>query len=217
MPSPYIPNTDRDREAMLREIGAGSIDELFQDVPGRFCDVPFNLPTPLTELELKEELRQLSSQNTNLDDYACFLGAGYYRHFIPSVISHIIGRSEFYTAYTPYQPEASQGTLQAIYEYQSLVCQLTGMEVSNAGMYDGASATAEAALMACRITNRNNIAVLSTVNPRYREVIKTYGSGQDTAITELEPGLDVLPDACACLVVQQPNFSGHFEEVERYA
>ncbi|MGB2814100.1 MAG: aminomethyl-transferring glycine dehydrogenase subunit GcvPA, partial [Dehalococcoidales bacterium] len=217
MPSPYIPNTDRDREAMLRDIGAGSVDELFQDIPAQFRNVPFNLPPPLTELELKDELRQLSCQNTSLDKYTCFLGAGYYHHFIPSVISHITGRSEFYTAYTPYQAEASQGTLQAIYEYQSLVCQLTGMEISNAGMYDGASAAAEAALMACRVTGRKNIAVLSTVNPGYREVIGTYGSGKDTAITELKPDFEELSGDYACLVVQQPNFFGYFEEAERYA
>jgi glycine dehydrogenase subunit 1 len=217
MPSPYIPNTDHDRADMLRDIGAGSVDELFQDVPAQFRDVPFDLPPPLTELELKGELRQLSRQNASLDDYACFLGAGYYRHFIPSVVGHITGRSEFYTAYTPYQAEASQGILQSIYEYQSLVCQLTGMEISNAGMYDGASAAAEAALMACRLTDRKEVAVLSTVNPRYRDVVGTYCNSQDIAINELRPDSQDLPDECACLLVQQPNFFGHFEEAERYA
>ncbi len=217
MPSPYIPNTDHDRADMLRDIGAGSVDELFQDVPAQFRDVPFDLPPPLTELELKEELRQLSRQNASLDDYACFLGAGYYQHFIPSVVGHITGRSEFYTAYTPYQAEASQGILQSIYEYQSLLCQLTGMQISNAGMYDGASATAEAALMACRLTGRKEVAVLSTVNPRYRDVVGTYCSSQDIAINELRPDSQDLPDECACLLVQQPNFFGHFEEAERYA
>jgi len=192
MPSPYIPNTDHDRTTMLRDIGAGSVAELFQDVPEQFRNVPFNLPPPLTELELTEELRQLSRLNASLDDHACFLGAGYYHHFIPGVVSHITGRSEFGTAYTPYQAEASQGILQATYEYQSLVCQLTGMEISNAGLYDGSSAAAEAALMAGRTTGKKEIAVLSTVNPGYREVI-------------------------GCLVVQQPNFFGCFEEVERYA
>ena len=216
MPSPYISNTDHDRADMLRDIGAGSVDELFQDVPAQFRDVSFDLPLPLTELELKGELRQLSRQNASLDDYACFLGAGYYRHFIPSVVGHITGRSEFYTAYTPYQAEASQGILQSIYEYQSLVCQLTGMEISNAGMYDSASAAAEAALMACRLTGRKEVAVLSTVNPRYRDVIGTYGSGQDTAINELKPDFKDLSNKYACLLVQQPNFFGHFEEVERY-
>ena len=152
MPSPYLPNTDADRSTMLSEIGVSSSDELFQDVPEEFRNVQFKLPPPLSELELKEELRQLSNCNVNLDDYACFLGAGFYRHFIPSVIGHITGRSEFYTAYTPYQAEASQGTLQTIYDYQSLICQLTGMEVSNAGMYDGSTAAVEASLIACRIT-----------------------------------------------------------------
>ncbi len=217
MPSPYIPNTDRDRAVMLRDIGAGSIDELFQDVPAQFRDVRFNLPPPLTELELKEDLRKLSRRNASLDEYACFLGAGYYRHFVPGVVGHITGRSEFYTAYTPYQAEASQGILQSIYEFQSLVCQLTGMEVSNAGMYDGSSASAEAVLMACRITGRKEVAVLPTVNPGYREVIGTYGRGQDITINELKPYFREMPDKCACLMVQQPNFFGYFEDVARYA
>ncbi|HET6477448.1 MAG TPA: aminomethyl-transferring glycine dehydrogenase subunit GcvPA [Dehalococcoidales bacterium] len=217
MPSPYVPNTDQDRAAMLHDIGAGSIDELFQDVPAQFRNATFDLPLPLTELELREELYRLSRQNASPDDYACFLGAGYYHHFIPAVVGHITGRSELYTAYTPYQAEASQGILQAIYEYQSLVCQLTGMEISNAGMYDGSSAAAEAALMACRITGKKEVAVLSTVNPAYREVMGTYGSGQGITIHELKPDFKELSSKYACLIVQQPNFLGYFEKVERYA
>lgn len=217
MPSPYIPNTDHDRRTMLQEIGVSTVDDLFQDVPAKFRNVPFKLPPPLSELELKEELRQLSDRNANLDDYTCFLGAGYYHHFVPSVIGHITGRSEFYTAYTPYQAEASQGTLQATYEYQSLVCQLTGMEVSNAGMYDGSTAAAEAALMACRITRKNRIAVLTTVNPGYREVIDTYAGGRDIASEQVMPDLDNFPSDCACLIVQQPNFFGYFEDLNIYA
>ncbi len=217
MPSPYLPNTDADRSAMLREIGVSTMDELFQDVPAKLRNVQFKLPLPLSELELKEELRRLSNRNANLDEYACFLGAGYYRHFVPSVVGHITGRSEFYTAYTPYQAEVSQGTLQATYEYQSLVCQLTGMEVSNAGMYDGSTAAAEAALMACRITKRDKVAVLSTVNPRYREVIDTYVSGRDITLEQVTPKLDGLPSGCACLIVQQPNFFGYFEDMGTYA
>ncbi|TRZ48435.1 MAG: aminomethyl-transferring glycine dehydrogenase subunit GcvPA [Dehalococcoidia bacterium] len=216
MSSPYLPNTDTDRRAMLREIGVSSADELFHDVPEKFRNVRFKLPPPLSELELKEELRQLSNHNANLDDYVCFLGAGYYRHFIPSVIGHITGRSEFYTAYTPYQAEASQGTLQTIYEYQSLICQLTGMEVSNAGMYDGSTAVAEAALMACRITRRDKVAVLSTVNPGYGKVIDTYAKGHDIPSEKVEPNLDGLASDCACLIVQQPNFFGHFEDIGAY-
>ncbi len=213
---PYLPNTEANRSAMLQEIGVGSADELFRDVPEKFRNVQFKLPPPLSELELKEELRQLSNLNANLDNYSCFLGAGYYRHFIPGVVGHITGRSEFYTAYTPYQAEVSQGTLQTIYEYQSLVCQITGMEVSNAGMYDGSTAAAEAALMACRITRRDKVAVLSTVNPRYFRVVDTYVNGHDIPLEKVEPGLDGLASDCACLIVQQPNFLGYFEDMGAY-
>jgi len=216
MPSPYLPNTDADRQAMLRDIGVSSVEELFQDVPEKFRNIPFKLPPPLSELELKEELRQLSNCNANLNDYTCFLGAGYYRHFIPGVVGHITSRSEFYTAYTPYQAEVSQGTLQTIYEYQSLVCQLTGMEVSNAGMYDGGTAAAEAALMACRITARNKVTVLSTVSPRYCKVVDTYVNGHDIHLEKVDPNLDGLSSDCACLIAQQPNFFGYLEDVETY-
>ena len=216
MPSPYLPNTDADRSTMLSEIGVSSSDELFKDVPKEFRNAQFKLPPPLSELELKEELRQLSNLNANLDDYSCFLGAGFYRHFIPSVIGHITGRSEFYTAYTPYQAEASQGTLQTIYDYQSLICQLTRMEVSNAGMYDGSTAAAEAALMACRITRRDKVAVLSTVNPRYYQVIDTYARGHDIPLDKVEPDSVNLPPDYACLIVQQPNFFGYFEAIKSY-
>ena len=215
MPSPYLPNTDADRSAMLREIGVSSIEKLFQDIPERLRHAHFNLPPPLSELELKKELRQMADLNENLDNYACFLGAGSYRHFIPGIVDHITGRSEFYTAYTPYQAEVSQGTLQTIYEYQSLVCQLTGMEVSNAGMYDVSTAAAEAAMMACTITRRGKVAVLTTVNPTYREVIDTYGRGRNLALETVESDSSLSSD-CACLIVQQPNFLGYFEEMEAY-
>ncbi|MFC1912577.1 aminomethyl-transferring glycine dehydrogenase subunit GcvPA [Chloroflexota bacterium] len=217
MPSPYLPNTDADRSAMLQEIGVKSANELFKDVPEKFRDVSFELPSPLSELELKEEMRQLSEMNLSLDDYACFLGGGHYRHYIPSVIGHITGRSEFYTAYTPYQAEASQGTLQTIYEYQSLVCQLTGMEVSNAGMYDGGTAAAEAALMACRIAKREKVAVLITVNPRYAGVIDTYTSAHNISLKKVELNSDDVLTDSACLIVQQPNFHGYFEDMSKYA
>jgi len=217
MPSPNLPNTEADRRAMLQEIGVSAVDELFQDVPKKFRNVQFKLPLPLSELELKEELRQLSNLNVNLDDYVCFLGAGYYRHFIPSVVSHITGRSEFYTAYTPYQAEVSQGTLQTIYEYQSLMCQLTGMEISNAGMYDGSTAAAEAALMACRITRRDKVLVLSTINPRYYQVIQSYVSGHNISLEKVEPRLDTLSSDCTSLIVQQPNFPGYLEDLELYS
>ena len=215
MPSPYLPNTDADRRAMLREIGVSSIEELFQDIPEKLRHARFKLPPPLSELELKKELHQLASRNASLDNYACFLGGGSYRHFIPSTVEHVTGRSEFYTAYTPYQAEVSQGTLQTVYEYQSLVCQLTGMEVSNAGMYDGSTATAEAAIMACVINKRGKVAVSTTVNPTYREVINTYVTGRNLSIETVELNSS-LPSDCACLIVQQPNFFGYLEEMEAY-
>lgn len=216
MPSPYLPNTDADRSLMLREIGVSSIEELFQDIPERYRHAHFNLPPPLSELELKKELRQLASHNVSLDEYACFLGAGSYRHFIPSIVSHITGRSEFYTAYTPYQAEVSQGTLQPVYEYQSLVCQLTGMEVSNAGMYDGSTAAAEAAIMACTITKKGKVAVLTTLNPTYRKVIDTYVGGRNLSLDTVELSSNHLSSDRACLIIQQPNFFGYFEEMEAY-
>ena len=216
MPSPYLPNTDADRSLMLREIGVSSIEELFQDIPERYRHAHFNLPPPLSELELKKELRQLASHNVSLDEYACFLGAGSYRHFIPSIVSHITGRSEFYTAYTPYQAEVSQGTLQPVYEYQSLVCQLTGMEVSNAGMYDGSTAAAEAAIMACTITKKGKVAVLTTLNPTYRKVIDTYVGGRNLSLETVELSSNHLSSDRACLIIQQPNFFGYFEEMEAY-
>jgi glycine dehydrogenase subunit 1 len=215
MLSPYLPNTDADRRAMLREIGAASVDVLFRDIPEKLRDTHFSLPAPLSELELRKELRQLAESNANLEDYACFLGAGSYHHFVPSVVDHIIGRSEFYTAYTPYQAEVSQGTLQSVYEYQSLVCQLTGMQVSNAGMYDGSTAAAEAAVMACIINKRNKVAVLDTVNPIYCEVISTYVRGRDLAVETIGSDASLSADH-ACLIVQQPNFFGCLDKIETY-
>jgi glycine dehydrogenase subunit 1 len=200
---------------MLSEIGVASVDELFQDVPEHLRHPQFSLPAPLSELELKRELRQLAESNANLEDYACFLGAGSYRHFVPAVVDHIIGRSEFYTAYTPYQAEVSQGTLQPVYEYQSLVCQLTGMEVSNAGMYDGSTAAAEAAVMACTVSKRNKVAVSNTVNPAYREVIGTYVEGRDLVVETIESDTSLSADY-ACLIVQRPNFFGCLEKMETY-
>ena len=214
MPLPYLPNTEADRNAMLRDIGVDSIEELFRDIPEEFRSPRFNLPPALSELELKKELGRLASSNADLDGYACFLGAGSYRHFIPGVVDHIIGRSEFYTAYTPYQAEVSQGTLQSVYEYQSMICELTGMEVSNAGMYDGSTSAAEAAMMACAITNRSKVAVLASVNPAYREVLDTYCRGRSLPLATVETDSSDLPADCACLIVQQPNFFGHFEPLE---
>jgi glycine dehydrogenase subunit 1 len=200
----------------LREIGVGSVEELFCDIPERLRHAQFKLPSPLSELELKKELNRLAGLNAGLDDYACFLGGGSYRHFIPATVEHVIGRSELYTAYTPYQAEVSQGTLQGTYEYQSLICQLTAMEVSNAGMYDGSTAAGEAAIMACLITKRGRVAVSTTVNPTYREVISAYVRGRNLSMETVELDSE-LPADCACLLVQQPNFFGCLEEMEVHA
>ncbi len=211
--SPYLPNTDADRKAMLEKIGVASADELFRDIPRQYCHSSFTLPPPLSEPELIAELRGLSQRNANFNDYACFLGAGYYNHYVPGVVGHITGRSEFYTAYTPYQAEISQGTLQALFEFQSMVCALTGMDIANAGMYDGSTAAAEAALMACRVTKREKIAVLNNVNPNYRDVIKTYAWGHNIPLVEIDPANFSVPSDAACLIVQQPNFFGYFEDM----
>ena len=154
--SPYIPNTDDDRRQMLNAIGVDSVEDLFRDIPDRLGNPTLDLPPAASELELMDYARQLASMDKVPGDYACFLGAGSYRHHIPAVVRQITGRSEYMTAYTPYQPEVSQGTLQTAYEFQTLICQLTGMEVANLGMYDGASSMAEAALMAARITRSSS-------------------------------------------------------------
>lgn len=212
--SPYVPNTDSDRERMLRSIGVDSIDDLFQDIPQQFYNPHLDLPKPLSELEVRRHLQELSEINITPDKMPCFLGGGSYRHYIPSVVKHIVSRGELATAYTPYQPEVSQGTLQVIYEFQSLICQLFGMDVSNSGMYDGATALAEAVLMACRITKKNRIAVLDSMSPIYKTVIETYTRPQSLEIYMVDSASPLLDDETACLVVQHPNFYGYTEDLE---
>jgi glycine dehydrogenase subunit 1 len=211
-PHPYIPNTDDDRRAMLDRIGVASVDELFADIPGEFRIDGLNLPPALPELDLTREMAAMAEENVvAANGVASFLGGGAYRHFIPSTVGHIISRSEYYTAYTPYQPEISQGTLQTMFELQSMFCQLTTMDVANAGMYDGASALAEACLMACRVTGRERIAVHASVNPAWLEVLRLYAHGPDLAV-DVVAG-DGLTDAHACLAVQQPAFLGDLIDV----
>ena len=217
MTSPYIANNDQDREAMLGDIGVTSVEELFADIPQSKREASFRLPPALSEAELVREMTELAAANAHQGQCSCFLGAGSYRHFIPGVVVNLVGRSEFLTPYTPYQAEVSQGTLQAIYEYQSLVCQLTGMEVSNAGMYDGATALAEAALMACRISGRKEVAILNNVNPIYQDVVRTYTQGLDIMpITMEDDGLS-LGQEHACLVIQYPDFFGCIHRLDHYA
>ena len=212
--SPYTPNTDSDRRAMLDAIGVDSVDDLFSDIPAEHRNPGLDLPPPTSELELRREIEAMAAENVTPGSYPSFLGGGSYRHFVPAVVRQIASRSEFMTSYTPYQPEVSQGTLQAHYEFQSMVCQLTGMEVANAGMYDGATSMAEAVLMASRLTRRDRVAVLDTVSPYYRDVLATYVQAPGLRIDTISPDDDTLDDDTACLVVQQPGFLGYVEDLE---
>lgn len=214
-PHPYIPNTDDDRRYMLSAIGVESVEELFADIPAHLRIDGLRLPPGLSEAELLREMAEMAGRNRypGQDGLACFLGAGAYRHFVPSAVLQVISRSEFYTAYTPYQPEISQGTLQTMFEFQSMVCELLGMDVANAGMYDGASALAEACLMAAAVTGRRRIALLSTVHPGYEAVVRTYAFGRDLEVDVVSTPAPELGDEHACLAVQSPNFFGYLEDM----
>ena len=211
--SHYIPNTLDEQAGMLASLGLRSIDELFSDIPAEFRNPALDLPAPLSELEIQRELGALAARNRPLGSGPSFLGAGCYHHFIPAIVKALITRGEFLTAYTPYQAEASQGTLQVIYEFQTLVCNLFGMEVANAGMYDGATSLAEAALMACRVTRRNKVVVLDTVSPVYNEVIHTYCRSQNIEIVTTSPESPAIDGDSACIVAQYPNFFGYIEDL----
>jgi glycine dehydrogenase subunit 1 len=213
---------------MLDKIGAASVDELFRPIPEAFrLRRPLDLPPPLTEIELTQHARSLAARNRSAGDSVCFLGGGSYDHFIPAVVDTIAARSEFYTAYTPYQAEASQGSLQAFFEYQTLVAELTAMDVSNLSMYDGGSAAAEAVLMALNITGRKGKVILAgSVHPEYRQTIVTYLANLDAEPVTLptpDGFLDpdrlkqVVDDQTSCVVVQHPNFFGGLEEVRALA
>jgi glycine dehydrogenase subunit 1 len=222
----YSPHTDADHRRMLAAVGVDSIEDLFADIPPAMRATRFDIPPPLTEQEVRAELSRLAGRNRI--PQLSFLGAGAYRHLVPSVVMEVIGRSEFSTAYTPYQPEVSQGTLQSIYEFQSLICELTGMEVASASHYDGATATAEAALMACRLTRRDRVAISTAVAPQVRAVLTTYCSGPGIEIVEVpadladggsgltpvEAAQRILDDGVACLIAQQPNFFGGIEPMQ---
>lgn len=228
-PHRYIPNTEHDVAKMLGAIGHSSIDELFADIPASArLTRPLALPRAMTEPELMAELSRLSSQCANANDFACYLGGGVYDHYCPTAIDHILRRSEFYTAYTPYQPEVSQGTLQAIFEYQTMITELTAMDVANASMYDAGSAMAEAAIMACSATKRSTVLVARTVNPAYRKVLNTYANGRGIKVVEAgfcsKRGVtsgsrlsEIGFDDVACLIVQSPNYFGVVEDMPRLA
>jgi glycine dehydrogenase subunit 1 len=213
----YIPHTEAERRAMMDAIGIEEIDELFADVPADFRYPQLELPDAMTEMEVMRELDMMAADNANLREFASFLGAGAYNHFVPAIVDTVISRGEFYTAYTPYQPEISQGTLQAAFEYQSMVAALTGMEVVNASHYDGATAVAEAAIMAVNIQRhrRRTIIVSPTLHPQYRQVLRTYTQGMDLKIVgdELDGNdFHALIDLCdkdtALVIVQNPDFLG---------
>ena len=219
----YLPHTPEDITAMLATVGAKSLDDLFVAIP-EACrrKEALNLPEPMTEWELNAHMEGLARKNAASPDYKVYLGAGSYDHFIPATVPYLAGRSEVYTAYTPYQPEISQGTLQTIYEYQSLVCRLLGMEVANASMYDGASALAEALLMAIRINRRKKVAVSKAVHPLYRRVVETYFKPTGFEIVEIPYLKDGRTDLAAiaglgdlaAVAIQSPNFFGCIEDLK---
>src|SRR5262245_10073949 len=223
----YISNTAAQQREMLATIGAGSIEDLLSRIPTKArLSHPLNVSAAMAEADLVRHLRRLSSRNANADDFACFLGGGSYDHLVPSPINHLILRGEFFTAYTPYQPEASQGTLRSIFEYQTMMAELTGMDVANASLYDGASSLAEAALMAQTVTGRRQIAFSRGVNPLYRQVVETYGEGPDLrlksvplgdGVTDLEALRKAVSSATAAVVIQYPNFFGCLEDVRAAA
>jgi glycine dehydrogenase subunit 1 len=219
----YVLNTPEDQKAMLTAIGVSSVEDLFAKIPPELrLKRPLNIPAAMPEMELQAHVAELMAKNEAASDAVCFLGGGAYDHFIPSVVDAVAGRSEFYTAYTPYQAEASQGTLQAIFEYQSLMCALTGLEVANASLYEGGSGTAEAMLMALGITRRQEVLVAESVHPEYRQVLATYAANLHCKVRTL-PTPDgflnpddvraAVSDSTACVIAQSPNFFGHLEEM----
>lgn len=219
----YISNTLSEKQKMLKTIGVKAVEDLFSAIPDEVLyKEDLDLPQGISELELKQTIKKIAGRNTSLDEVNSFLGAGAYDHYIPAIIDHIISRSEYYTAYTPYQAELSQGSLQSIYEYQSMICELTAMEVANASLLDGGSAAGEAVLMAARANRKQKILVSRSVHPSYRQVINTYARNQNlkcvqlninNTITDLEDFEKKMNDEVAAVVVQYPNFFGSIEEL----
>ncbi|NJD90051.1 MAG: aminomethyl-transferring glycine dehydrogenase subunit GcvPA, partial [Geobacter sp.] len=215
----YCPNTPAEQQEMLSTIGVSSVEDLFAPIPAKLRATSFNLPEGLSEFETYDLIKAIAGQNSAAT--VNFIGGGFYDHIIPSAVDHLSGRAEFYTAYTPYQPECSQGTLQALFEYQTAICRLTGLDASNASLYDGATACAEAAMMALRVTGRNKILVDACVSPFAREVLKTYLYNLEVEIITIQPlqgALDrdavsrLLDDTVAGVLVQNPNFFGTVDD-----
>ncbi|MBU5591964.1 aminomethyl-transferring glycine dehydrogenase subunit GcvPA [Clostridium sp. MSJ-4] len=220
---PYIANTNQDKEEMLKAIGVNTLQELFNDVPENvLLSRELKIAKSASEMEVSKKVKDLALKNKSIDDYICFLGAGSYDHYIPSVIKHLVSRSEFYTAYTPYQPEISQGTLQGVFEFQSMICELTGLDVSNVSMYDGPTAAAEAAILVSQSTRRKKVLVSKTVNPETRKVLDTYLKFRNVEYVEIEEKdgttdvenlKSILDKDTAGVLIQSPNFFGVIEDV----
>lgn len=224
MKHPYLPGTDNDLKIMLDRIGVPSVDALFKAVPADVrLQEALNLDTAKSEIDVRREVGAMANKNKSIDDLTCFLGAGSYDHYIPSTVKHIVSRSEFYTAYTPYQPEIAQGTLQSVWEYQSMMCMLTGMDVSNVSMYDGPTAAAEAAMLATGSQRRNKILVSEGVNPETRQVVEAYLESRDVEIgyvpltedgrTDASKLDELLGKDIAGVIVANPNFYGIVEDL----
>src|SRR5271165_1894513 len=222
----YLPKSDAERAAMLQEIGASSIDDLFTAIPDEYrLTRDLKVPRQMGESEIIDFFKAAAAKNAN--GYTSFLGAGMYRHYRPVVIDSLVQRGEFLTSYTPYQAEITQGTLQAIFEFQTMICELTGMDIENASMYDGSTGAAEAVMMAVRITGRDNVLVARTVHPEYREVMHTYAQHQGHDAHEVAYGPDgridlaaleqTVTDETACVLVQSPNFFGIIEDIPTIA
>jgi glycine dehydrogenase subunit 1 len=224
----YVLNTPEDQRAMLEAIGAASMEELFAGIPESLrLQRPLDLPPAHTELELAQRLQRLAEKNDHAGEKVCFLGGGSYDHFVPAAVDALASRGEFYTSYTPYQPEVSQGNLQAMFEYQSLICDLTGMDVSNASLYDGGSAAVEAVLMCLSVTKRGHkVVTTASVHPEYRQILETYFRTLDVELltvpaprgeTDLDALKQAIDDQTACVLLQHPNFFGCLEDVESVA
>jgi len=222
----YLPKSPADREAMLSEIGVNSIDDLFSSIPAEYrLSADLDVPRQHGESEIIDRFRAYADQNAN--GYASFLGAGVYKHYKPVIIDSLVQRGEFLTSYTPYQPEIAQGTLQAMFEFQTMICELTGMEIANASMYDGSTGAAEAIMMAVRVTGRNSAVIARTVHTEYREVIGTYATHQEIPLAEVGYASNgrvdmaklgaAITDDTACVLIQSPNFFGTIEDVAAIA
>jgi glycine dehydrogenase subunit 1 len=220
----YLPMTENDKKAMLEAIGISDVQELFSDIPETVqFKGEYNIKKAKSETALLKELTHLASKNADLRSHTSFLGAGVYDHYMPVIVDHVLSRSEFYTAYTPYQPEISQGELQAIFEFQTMICELTGMDVANSSMYDGGTALAEAAMLSSGHTKRKKVLLSSTVHPETKDVVKTYAKGQyvevieipyKDGVTDLDALKSEIGDDIAAVIVQYPNFFGRIEPMK---